>query len=206
MANKTKTDLARSYRWFSKDWQADERVFELGLSSRGLYREFIDRAYATENAVKVDFRLWSRMFNCTTEQLEEIVSELAEVGLIKIADGLLSVPSINKRLQAIEYGRKGNQARRQQNDDSGAENSPEEEAEASLIPTEDEVINYFKSNGYSEAGAKAAFSYYNASVKSNRQRYWRDSRDNPVKNWKQKVRAVWFKDEYKEQQQIRTRL
>lgn len=57
-------------------------------------------------------------------------------------------------------------------------------------PTLLDVISYFSENGYSELSAKKAFQYYEAAN-------WHDSNDNQVKNWKQKMIAVWFKDENK---------
>jgi hypothetical protein len=41
------------------------------------------------------------------------------------------------------------------------------------------------------------YNYYQASVSSNRQRYWKDSRGNLVKSWRQKAQSVWFKPENK---------
>jgi len=55
-------------------------------------------------------------------------------------------------------------------------------------PTLQEVREYFKENGYSN-GDKA-FQYYDTAG-------WRDSKGKQVKNWKQKMISVWFKDEYK---------
>ena len=55
-------------------------------------------------------------------------------------------------------------------------------------PTINEVISYFKSKGYSEPSAKKAFEYYETAN-------WHDSTGKKVKNWKQKMIAVWFKDE-----------
>jgi len=55
-------------------------------------------------------------------------------------------------------------------------------------PTKQEVISYFLDNGFPEQTAIKAFDYY---TEGN----WKDSRGNPVKNWKQKMRGVWFKDE-----------
>jgi len=57
-------------------------------------------------------------------------------------------------------------------------------------PTIDEVINYFNEKGYSTESGRKAFEYYNVSG-------WKDSRGKPVKNWKQKMQGVWFKDENK---------
>lgn len=57
-------------------------------------------------------------------------------------------------------------------------------------PLEFEVVDYFKENGYSEQSAKKAFNYYNIAE-------WSDSKGNKIKNWKQKMISVWFKDENK---------
>lgn len=64
-------------------------------------------------------------------------------------------------------------------------------------PSEIEVIKYFSENGYTEVGAKKAFEYYNEPMLERNGRVWKDSKGNTVKNWKQKMRGVWFKDEYK---------
>jgi hypothetical protein len=66
------------------------------------------------------------------------------------------------------------------------------------IPTLSEVQEYFESNGYSSQLGERAFNMYNTSIEDNPSRkYWRDSRDNPIKNWKLKMQSVWFKPENK---------
>lgn len=57
-------------------------------------------------------------------------------------------------------------------------------------PTLQEVISYFKERGYNAIGAKKAFDYYESND-------WHDSKNNPVKNWKQKMIANWQTSEYK---------
>jgi hypothetical protein len=57
-------------------------------------------------------------------------------------------------------------------------------------PSLDEVCQYFMEKGFTEQSAQKAFSYYDISN-------WKDSKGNPVKNWKQKMISVWFKDENK---------
>jgi hypothetical protein len=57
-------------------------------------------------------------------------------------------------------------------------------------PLIDEVILYFNDNGYTKESAVKAFNYY-------QENNWKDSRNNQVKNWKQKMQGVWFKDENK---------
>jgi hypothetical protein len=62
-------------------------------------------------------------------------------------------------------------------------------------PSFDEFLEYFKSNGYSQEGARKSFEYYEASKDEKNQ--WYDRDNNLVKSWKQKVIGVWFRDEYK---------
>ena len=57
-------------------------------------------------------------------------------------------------------------------------------------PTLEEVKSYFKENGYKEETAITAFKYYDVSD-------WKDKNNNQVKNWKQKMISVWFKEENK---------
>lgn len=59
-------------------------------------------------------------------------------------------------------------------------------------PSLEAVILYFKSNGYNTDGAKQAFNYYNSAD-------WKDSKGNPVINWKQKMIGNWFRDEFKKE-------
>jgi len=57
-------------------------------------------------------------------------------------------------------------------------------------PTQDDVSNYFLDNGFTKQSGSKAWNYYDVAD-------WKDSRGNQVKNWKQKMRGVWFKDENK---------
>ena len=55
-------------------------------------------------------------------------------------------------------------------------------------PTQDEVSNYFIENGYSSDSGAKAFKYYHTGD-------WKDSSGKQVRNWKQKMQSVWFKEE-----------
>lgn len=57
-----------------------------------------------------------------------------------------------------------------------------------IPPTIEEVEIYFEDNGYSIESAHKAFNYYALAD-------WHDSKGSKVKNWKQKMQAVWFKEE-----------
>lgn len=53
-----------------------------------------------------------------------------------------------------------------------------------------EVKAYFCEKGYTEESSVKAFNYYDVAD-------WVDSKGNKIKNWKQKMQGVWFKDENK---------
>jgi len=57
-------------------------------------------------------------------------------------------------------------------------------------PQQFEVIGYFIENGYTKELAEKAFKYYETGN-------WSDGKGNKVKNWKQKMQSVWFKEENK---------
>ena len=59
-----------------------------------------------------------------------------------------------------------------------------------IPPTLLEVQEYFQEKGYTKESAKKAFDYYSVAN-------WHDSTGKQIKNWKQKVIAVWFKEENK---------
>lgn len=58
-----------------------------------------------------------------------------------------------------------------------------------IPPTKLEVIGYFTTHGYTEDSARKFYNYYNPE--------WKDSNGKPVRNWEQKARGVWFKDDNK---------
>jgi hypothetical protein len=61
-----------------------------------------------------------------------------------------------------------------------------------IAPEYKDVVDFFKSRGFNETGAKMAYDYYVLGG-------WRDSNGKPVINWKQKMSANWMRDEYKVQ-------
>lgn len=66
-----------------------------------------------------------------------------------------------------------------------------------IPPTLDEVISYFLSNWYRKDIAIKAFNYYNVAD-------WHDSKGNKIRNWKQKMQAVWFKEENRIKQEFKS--
>lgn len=58
------------------------------------------------------------------------------------------------------------------------------------IPEKADLIKYFLSEGYKESAAIKAYDFYS-------KRNWVDSNNKEIKNWKSKIKKVWFKDENK---------
>lgn len=63
-----------------------------------------------------------------------------------------------------------------------------EKSKRFIPPTIEQVKDYFREKGYADAVAIRAFEYYDTAN-------WHDASGKPVKNWKQKMIAVWFKPE-----------
>ena len=72
-------------------------------------------------------------------------------------------------------------------DETETETEVKQKQKQNVSPTLDEVKQYFLENGIDPAIGKEAFDYYEAGN-------WHDSQGKPVKNWKQKMRGVWFKN------------
>lgn len=64
-------------------------------------------------------------------------------------------------------------------------------------PTLDEVVEYFKANGYKRSAAEKFHDYYTTYAEDNGG-VWADKNGNAVKNWKLKAKHVWFKEENEE--------
>lgn len=62
-----------------------------------------------------------------------------------------------------------------------------------IPPTLEQVKEYFKKEGYTEDSAVKFHKYYHPE--------WKDSNDKLVKNWSQKARGIWFKEENKIKEQ-----
>ena len=75
--------------------------------------------------------------------------------------------------------------------DNKEEESIKSKKKIFVPPLLSDVQDYFIENGYSIESATKAFNYYASSN-------WVDSKDNKIKNWKQKMIGVWFKEENKQ--------
>jgi len=100
------TNMAKlGYTFYPKDWGNSEAVFELNLSERGLYREFIDLAMMNDNKTEVNIKTWCRKFAVDFDEINHIIDKLILLGLVEINDTLLSIPSCENRLKLVRGGR-----------------------------------------------------------------------------------------------------
>ena len=95
------------YTWYPKDWGNSDSVFELSLSERGLYREFIDFAMLNDNKTELKKDVWIRKFSVSINELNLILDKLLFLNLIKINENILFIPSCENRLNLSRGGKKG---------------------------------------------------------------------------------------------------
>lgn len=95
------------YTWYPKDWGNSEKVFELTLIERGLYRELIDMAMLCDNKIQTNSKTWARKFGSTETEIEWILSTLEELKLIEFKKDILFIPSCENRLNLVRGGSKG---------------------------------------------------------------------------------------------------
>lgn len=69
-------------------------------------------------------------------------------------------------------------------------------------PTLGDVVVFFRQHGYKPSAAETAWNYYEKIRKAENGRVWRDNSGRVIKNWKLKMRTVWFSNENKIQDEI----
>jgi hypothetical protein len=92
------------YTWYPKDWGNSDSVFELSLSERGLYREFIDFAMLNDNKTEIKKDVWLRKFSVSINELNLILDKLLLLNLIEIKENILFIPSCESRLNLVRGG------------------------------------------------------------------------------------------------------
>lgn len=96
------------YTWYYKDWNSSDKVFQLNLAERALYRELIDLAFLNDNKTQLNIKVWVRKFNSNKEEITTILNNLQELDLIEIKeDNTIFIPSCESRLNMIRGGKKG---------------------------------------------------------------------------------------------------
>lgn len=198
------------------EWLAGDIMF-CSLSAKGLFTDIMTLYWQRD--CKLTLEQAQKRFNYENE-FNELISE----EIIKIKDGFIVIEFLdNQMIKAIEKssvnsinGAKGGRPKKQTETEkkpnafnSFIENESEKKPiredkikedkikEDKIIrnkvftpPTQIEVENYFTENGYTKESGLKAFNYYAANN-------WKDGKGNQVKNWKQKMIGVWFKEENK---------
>lgn len=152
----------------------------------------------------------NKKFKQNIEQIKYLIS----IDIIKLIDDKISIQFLDEQFNSKEVqkitnkinGSKGGRPKKiteqkpnglflesetKAKENRNITNIKERREDKSIyIPLLSEVESYFVENGYTKESALKAYQYYEVNN-------WKDSRNQKVKNWKQKMRGVWFKDENK---------
>lgn len=175
--------------YFSHDYHARNDIklvslrMELGMSGIGIYWCLVEMLYEEGGKIQTDsIKRISFVLGCTPEEINRVI---AEFDLFDYDDQHFWSESIIQRLEARE-----NKKTKAKESAVKRWNKEDKKPKVFVPPTEQEVVDYFIQNGFKESAGRKAFKYYSAAE-------WKDSRENQVKNWKQKMQSVWFTDENK---------
>lgn len=178
--------------YFSHDYHARNDIklvslrMEMGMNGIGIYWCLVEMLYEENGRISLKLlKNISDVLGCTKADVQKVITEF---DLFDFDDDHFWSDSIINRIEA----RENRKVRAKENADKRwNKDEPVKKRKSFAAPSEQEVVDYFIMNGFKESAGKKAFKYYNDAE-------WKDSRDNQVKNWKQKMQAVWFKDEHKE--------
>jgi len=205
--------------YFTHDYNArlDEKIKMLlrkhGMLGYGIYWAIIEDLYNNANALRLDcegiafeYRVDECMIKSVINDFNLFVFEGDFFGSLSVQRRMneRESKSVKARLSAFKRWENANalpthSERNAIKEKKGKESKGKEKRVNSAPngfspPLLDEVIQYFSEKGFPAEIAKKAFEYYHVSD-------WKDSKGNKVKNWKQKMLAVWMKEENKPNQQ-----
>lgn len=96
------------YTFYPKDWQTNDKVFELNLEQRAVFRELIDLAMINDNKIEFKYSTWSRKLGVEISKLQKIINELIDYDLVtETSEQVFFIPSCEKRLNLKRGGKKG---------------------------------------------------------------------------------------------------
>jgi hypothetical protein len=184
------------------DWQGEGIFWALNnmvAKSEDTILDLNNKSKKTSLAIK---------FKMTPEEFENYLNYLhTDCELVIYKDGFITTDIVKNVYAEVQEKRKKERERIESWRQKQSSNNPvtcnnypvqdikvnESKVNKSKVyipPTESEVIEYFRQNGYTDTSAIKAFKYYSEAD-------WKDSNEKKVKNWKQKMQGVWFKDENK---------
>lgn len=163
-----------------------------------IYRSFYEsiKELPLEDQARVWAAICEMSFNFNEVKLDGIngaifglIKPIIEANNIRYTNG--SKPKFKQNTSKVKAKRKrnGSEVEGNKDKDKDKDNIDKDINTARKSPPSiQEVVQYFQKNGYKEEVARKAFSYY-------AENDWKDSQGKKVKNWKQKMVGVWFKDE-----------
>jgi hypothetical protein len=201
--------------YFSHDCQTrsdnkiQELIFRHGMQGYGVFWAIVENLYINANAMPQHYNRIAFDLRVDEKLVQSVIEDF---DLFQIHDQIISSNSVEKRLQELNIRsekakekankRWGNATAMPQHSQSNAikekkrkekkvnEIKRKEINKENTYPQILEVEKFFFENGFKREAGKKAFEYYSEAG-------WKDSKGSQVKNWKQKMRGVWFKDENK---------
>ena len=197
----------------------DEKIEYLtsnfGAHGYAFYFIILERIYRTEN-YELDLSsealvgvLQKKTFS-DAETFQKLIDLSVEIGLFDVdkyrQEKVLTSNGIKERAAMVEEKRENSRFSYQKRV-SVAETTPETTQRkgkeikvkksigiAFIPPTLQDVTAYFRENRFPDELARRAFTYY---AEANPP--WTDAKGSPVRSWKQKMQAVWMKEENRTQ-------
>jgi hypothetical protein len=150
----------------------------IGLFAKTLFDK---EGVLTSKGIQERYSLICTMLKRTSVVSEFSVIDSEEIGINseEIEESPEEMPDDSESMQQ----RKGKEIKRKKK-----KGETDSAASVFVPPTVEMVKQYFDEKGYSESSAITAWEFYAVAD-------WIDSKGNPVKNWKQKMISVWFKQE-----------
>jgi len=189
------------FKFYPAEWMIGKISFQT-LEIQGAFIQCVCMVWNNNGSIKLKDMLY--------RVPQDYVNLLIEDGFINIdSDNKISIDFLDEQLNDFQkvreirsiQGKAGGLAKAKQivanakqtlpkAKQNVAEKKREDKIRIDIIPTLENVKEYFATNGYQESVAIRAFNYYNEND-------WFDNKGNKVKNWKSKMNAVWFKEENK---------
>jgi len=189
------------FKFYPAEWLIGKISFQT-LEMQGAFIQCVCMVWNNNGSIKLKDILY--------RVPEELVTKLIDYGFINIdEDNRIDIDFLNEQLNDFQkvreirsiQGRAGGLAKAKQNVASANQKLPkakqniadkkrEDKIRIDIVPSLEDVKDYFTANGFKEDVAIRAFNYYNEND-------WFDNKGNKVKNWKSKMNAVWFKEENK---------
>jgi hypothetical protein len=150
-------------------------------------KEYFDKTVGEHTIIRKKFK------ECTDGyynlKLDEVISERKDFKKKKLTNlGMSDRESLNSDFETSDRELKKEALGESGSVDININRNKKGKSKKFEPPTEEEVLIYFRANGFKDEVAKRAFKYYT-------EMEWHDSKGSPIKSWKGKMVAVWFKEE-----------